>query len=399
MPSVDAPDLAEPLPAAINIFGEFRGAVPAAGHGKPVAASDVAIQQHTASDEGYDADVTLDPVGKWLAFVSTRHSPNAHLYLQKVDGLSVVQLTEGAGDEAHPSFSPDAKRIAFASSRSGNWDLYLTDLDGRTVTQVTTSNNHEMHPSFSPDGNRLVYCSLGVRSDQWELWTIDLRTQEKRMIGNGLFPSWSPAKDVDRIAFQRARQRGSRWFSAWTLDLRDGEPRRLTEVAVSPVAAIVTPRWSPDGAKLTFATVVEPARAAGDKSRAPQDLWVINADGTGRRRVTDGTGSNFAPHWGVDNRIYFVSTRAGTENVWSVRAEEPAAITTAAVETHATSVAAAATPRRPMPASRDEPTEKTQAAAPAAHGPTPAAAPAAPGAPAGHGTTPTAGTDAHDATR
>jgi len=77
-----------------------------------------------------------------------------------------------------------------------------------------------------------------------ELWTVDLASGEKRMIGFGLFPV-GRRQGSRQIAFQRARQRGSRWFSLWTLDLVDGEARRITEVAVSANAAIVSPCWSP----------------------------------------------------------------------------------------------------------------------------------------------------------
>ena len=117
------------------------------------------------------------------------------------------------------------------------------------------------------------------------------------MIGFGLFPSWSPDKRVDRIAFQRARQRGSRWFSLWTLDLIDGEARRVTEVAVSSNAAIVSPAWSPDGQKLTFGTIVDPQRSTNGKSDGQQDVWTVNADGTNKHRLTDGNGTNLSPFW------------------------------------------------------------------------------------------------------
>jgi TolB protein len=141
------------------------------------------------------------------------------------------------------------------------------------------------------------------------------------MIGYGLFPRWSPRKDLDRIAYQRPRQRGSRWFSLWTLDLVDGEGRRPTEVAVSPLAAIVTPCWSPDGRRLAFATVVEPSRQAGGSPVGRQDVWTVDADGTNRQRLTDGSGSNLMPFWGADGRVYFVSDRDGHECVWSVKAD------------------------------------------------------------------------------
>jgi TolB protein len=314
-------DVFEP-PAApsINVFGEFDGHD--RGPVKPVA--EAGFQQHTYVDEGYDADVAVDPTGRWLVFTSTRHSESADLYLQKVDGASVTQLTADDADDATPTFSPDGKRIAFASTRAGTWDLYIMDADGRSATQVTSGPMQDLHPSFSPDGTRLAYCSVGSRSGQWELWTVDLRTMERKMVGFGLFPCWSPDKSFDRIAYQRARQRGSRWFSIWTLDLSDGEARRNTEVAVSSNAALVCPTWSPDGRRLAFSTIVEPGRSAGSKPVGRQDVWTVNADGSNRQRLTDGNGQYLTPFWAPDNRVYFVSDRGGPETVWSVRAQRDA---------------------------------------------------------------------------
>src|SRR5262249_52277723 len=145
------------------------------------------LQQHTICDEGYDADVTTDPAGKWLAFSSTRHSEHADIYLQRVDGASVIQLTSDPADDAQPVFSPDGKHIAFCSTRGGNWDLYVMDTDGRNVQQLTSTPAQEMHPSFSPDGTRLAYSALSSRSDQWELWVLNLATLEKKVVGQGLF--------------------------------------------------------------------------------------------------------------------------------------------------------------------------------------------------------------------
>ena len=106
------------------------------------------------------------------------------------------------------------------SLRAGNWQIYTMDLDGRNVVQITSGSMQAIHPSFSPDGSRLVYSAMGARSGQWELWTVTLATGERKQVGYGLFPSWSPDKSVDRIAYQRSRQRGSRWFmvsSRWML--------------------------------------------------------------------------------------------------------------------------------------------------------------------------------------
>lgn len=311
----------------INIFGEFDGVE------RPVfSGGEAGFQQHTWVDEGFDGDVAVDPKGQWLVFSSTRHSEHADIYLQKVDGLSVTQLTADDADDAFPVFSPDGGRIAFCSTRAGNWDIYVMGIDGKNRVQVTNSPMQEIHPTFSPDGTRLAYSAMSTRSGQWELWTVDLGTGERKMIGFGLFPRWSPNKNKDQIAFQKARARGSRWFSLWTLDLVDGEARRVTEVAVSSNAAIVSPSWSPDGKRLSFATIVEPSRMIGDKPVGQQDIWTINADGTNRRRITDGNGICATPFWSADGRIYFVSDRAGSECIWSARAE-PSDTATATIDT------------------------------------------------------------------
>ncbi len=312
--------------STLNIFGEFDGQ----RRNSTKQIGEAGFQQHTYVDEGYDTDIVIDPSGQNMVFASTRHNEHPDLYLQRVDGLSVTQLTNDAADDAFPAFSPDGKQIAFSSTRSGSWQIYTMDADGRNVVQVTNGLMQAVHPSFSPDGRKLVYSALGGRSAQWELWTVDLQTAEKRMVGYGLFPAWSPDKSVNRIAFQRPRQRGSRWFSLWTLDLMDGEARRITEVAASTNSAVISPSWSPDGKRIAFSTVVDPTREnAGVKKQ--QDVWVINADGSGRKRITDGNGTNLTPFWASDSRIYFVSDRGGQECIWSAKTEG-SSIQTAAVE-------------------------------------------------------------------
>jgi TolB protein len=303
----------------VNIFGEFNGVT----RGRVRSRGNGGFQQHTFIDEGYDGDVSIDPTGKWMVFTSTRDNEHPNLYMQRVDGMSVVQITNDEADYAFPVFSPDSKHVACSSTRGGNWDIYVMDTDGKNVIQITSGTMQCMHPSFSPDGTRLVYCGLGGKSGQWELWTVDLTTGEKRMIGFGLFPSWSPSKTLDRIAFQRARQRGSRWFNLWTLDLVEGEARQVTEVAASTNAAIVAPTWNPDGKQLAFATIAEPTGDKSVKSRGQEDIWTVNCDGTSRHRVTDGIGMNLSPFWSADNRIYFISDRGGAECVWSYGADSP----------------------------------------------------------------------------
>ncbi len=323
-PTGTRPEVTEPVSTRPNanlsplgLFGDIPGRSEA---GSPLD-SPGNIEQITFTNEGSDFDPEVDPSGKFLLFASTRHRDNSDIYIQRIGGTTVTQLTNDPAKDIMPTFSPDGRHIAYASDRSGNWDIYLMDISGGNSTQITTSPTHDLHPSFSPDGTKLVYCSLGSKSGQWELVVIDLANPAHRqIIGHGLFPQWSPSGD--RIVFQRSREKGTRWFSVWTIDYVNGEARRATEIIAANNAAAITPSWSPDGTHLAFSTVMEPDSTsnAGDKP-VLADVWVVALDGSGRANLTNNKFANLQPAWSRTGEIVFVSNRGkdSTENIWSVR--------------------------------------------------------------------------------
>jgi Tol biopolymer transport system component len=48
------------------------------------------------------------------------------------------------------------------------------------------------------------------------------------------------------------------------------------------------------------------------------ELWVVEIESGMRMKITDGAGADFNPVWAANGRVYFVSSRAGTENIWSL---------------------------------------------------------------------------------
>lgn len=281
------------------------------------------LQRITLTTEGADFDPDVDPLGRNVVYASTRHRETADLYLKKIGGNAITQLTDDPANDVMPAISPDGQRIAFASDRAGNWDIYVMDIRGGKAIQLTRDSTHDIHPTWSPDGRRIVYSSFGSPSGQWEMVVIDAQSPAtKQFIGYGLFPTWSPTED--KILYQRARQRGTRWFSVWAIDMMpDGDAGQPTELAASANAAVITPDWSPDGRHIVFCTVIDP-KADESEGPAQADIWVMDAEGGNRTRLTDGKFSNLQPAWASSGSIYFVSDRGvdGIENVWAMKPDE-----------------------------------------------------------------------------
>ena len=301
----------------LGLYGHANG-VEAIPTGAQEGADNVA--QVTLTTEGADFDPAISPDGRQLAFASTRHRRTSDIYIQAVGGTTVRQLTSTNANDVMPTFSPDGRHVAFASDRGGNWDIYLVSVNGGKARQLTTSGTQDVHPSFSPDGRQLIFCSFGTQSGQWELWLIDVdNPANRRHIGYGLFPRWSPVDD--RIVFQKARQRGQRWFSVWTIEIEDNEARRPTEVVASANAAAITPAWSPDGEHLVFTTVLDPENNGAGRGPREADVWIMDVEGRHRINLTGGRFANVQPIWSGDGTIYFVSNRGSNRNesVWSVR--------------------------------------------------------------------------------
>jgi len=312
--------------ASPNVYGQMPAGPGSRMVNRSTRNAHGSVRRVSFSNEGADFDPEMDETGQWLVFASTRHRETSDIYFKRIDSSAITQLTDDPANDVIPAISPNGKQIAFNSDRSGNWDIYLMDSTGGQAIQVTNDPAHEIHPSFSPDGKWLVYCRYGDQSGQWELVVIELANPStKRFIGYGLFPNWSPVDN--HIVFQRARERGTRWFSIWTVQMVDGQAMRPTEIAASANAAVITPDWSPDGSYVVFCTVMDngsggrigPNNSFDKPQRA--DIWMVDAQGRNRMNLTQSQFTNLQPVWSSDGTIYFTSNRSlgEVENIWSLK--------------------------------------------------------------------------------
>jgi TolB protein len=313
-----SPVTAEPANgnSPVTIYGELPSNLSELST-RPAAGESENISQVSFAAEGSDFDPNLSRDGNWIVYASTQHFKASDIYIKPVEGRAITQLTSDPGNDVMPALSPDGHRVAFASDRSGSWDVYVMNRAGGQAVQITNSSAHELHPTWSPDGKFLAYCALGEVSGKWELWVVNaVNPAVRHFIGYGLFPEWSP--NGNTIAFQRSREQGDRYFSIWTINFNNSEASNPTEIASSPVAAVVNPTWSPDGQYIAFATIPNPRNAHGERPEQA-DIWISHIDGSSRANLTGGSFVNLSPTWAGNGQIFFVSDRSGRDNIWALR--------------------------------------------------------------------------------
>jgi len=101
-------------------------------------------------------NLDVSPGNQWLAFRPAFGQED--IFLTRSDGTGLRHLTDDAFRDRGPKFSPDGKRIAFYSNRSGRYDVWSIRPDGSGLTQVTrNAANGAWFPNWSPDGTRIAF--------------------------------------------------------------------------------------------------------------------------------------------------------------------------------------------------------------------------------------------------
>lgn len=229
---------------------------------------------------GDDTTPAWSPDGEHIVFVSTRDG-NREIYVMDADGHNQINLTNHPADDWMPAWSPDGERIAFVSYRAGNWEIYVMGADGSNVTRLTEERADDWAPSWSPDGAELAFCS--TRDGNWEIYVMDssgslpLRLTEHPE--NDLAPVWSP--DGQWIAFESTRDGNA---EIYVMD-RNGE--QVRNLSNTPMADDHGPSWSPDGDRIVFYSIRD-----GD-----WDIYVMNNAGGEVINLTNNEINDQAPVW------------------------------------------------------------------------------------------------------
>ena len=204
--------------AASPAFAQLASMPAAQAPAKRAIAFDDLIGMHRISEP------QISPDGKWVAYkVGTpdreANRVASNIWVVSTAGGEPRQLTR-SGRDSRPQWSPNSKRLAFLSTRSGTQQVYVIALDGGEATQVTQLSTGADNVLWSPDGKTLAFTSE-VYPD-----CADGACNRKR--DNEREKSKVKARIYDRLLY--------RHWNAWS----EGKRSHLFVVSVDDAAA--TPR-------------------------------------------------------------------------------------------------------------------------------------------------------------
>ena len=243
--------------------------------------------------------------GKQLAVthsVSNRGTGSSSLLsvsVMNADGTNAKSIFHGEEGSLAlaPQWSPNDDWIAFGGGfyflpRVRPARVVMLRPDGSELHELTKTAGNSGFPSWSPDGKRMVFRFWGEPEYGLRIIKLDDGSTTKLTSGFDNFPAWSPKGDL--IAFTR--------FSEGDYDIYTIRPdgtglRRLTTTPGNDAHEI----WSPDGKHILFSSA-----RLGFKDEAPlydgipqpyAELFVMNADGSGQRPLTDNQWEDGTPAW------------------------------------------------------------------------------------------------------
>ena len=282
------------------------------------------------TDGGENAEAYFSADGRRLIFQSTRDGRACdQQYVINVDGTGLRLVSTGTGKTTCGFFLAGDRKILYASTHAVDtacpprldpslgyvwgldpFDLYIANSDGSNLKRLTNYGVYTAEGTVAPDGRTIVFTSL--KDGDLDLYRINsdgtglLRLTDAVGYDGGAFFSadgkqivwraWHPTDSTELAAYRsllaRKLVRPNR-MEIWVMNADGTAKRRVTNLG----GANWAPFFTPDGKRIVFSTNHHVDRRSGNF-----DLFLINVDGTGLEQVTYGTVFDGFPQFSRDGK-------------------------------------------------------------------------------------------------
>jgi Tol biopolymer transport system component len=297
---------------------------------------------------GQNAEAYFSPDGKKLVFQSTRDSLRCdQIFMMNVDGSGLKMISTGKGRTTCSYFMPDGAHILYSSTHLAgdecppkpdrkkgyvwsiypSYDIFVADTNGQITRRLTENQGYDAEAVVSPKGDKIAFTS--VRSGDLDIYTMNLDGSDVRQLTHELGYDGGPffSADGKKIVYRAYHPKTDREIAEyrellgeekikpislqiWVMDADGSHKKQLT----NNTAANFAPFMHPDGRHVIFSSNM------ADTSKIPMDfdLYTVRLDGTGLQRITFSESFDGFPMFSPDGkRLAFASGRNGKDR-WDI---------------------------------------------------------------------------------
>lgn len=299
------------------------------------------IKQLTFEGDNGEAYFSFD--GKKLVYQSNRGYRCDKIWVMNIDGTGKKMVSPSRGAYTCAFFFPDGKRIVFSSTHefeeecpdqplpSGRryvwplypYDIYIANLDNSKIRKLTNNMEYDAEAVVSPDGEKIVFTS--TRNGDMDIYIMNSdgtglkRLTDRFGYDGGAWFSPDGKKIVWRAWYPETEEEINLWkecmknnyivalpLDLWVMDVDGSNKKRILHNGATNWA----PSWHPDGKRIIFSSNMDDWREDLKQYGHNFELYIINSDGTDLKRITYNNFFDSFPMFSPDGKkLVFASNR------------------------------------------------------------------------------------------
>jgi len=250
--------------------------------------------------------------GTGLMALACGSGGKAEICINKLDGSAMRQLTHGSGPDLSPAWSPDGRRLVFRAAGADVFeasDIWIMQADGSGQANLTKDKRSNWGATWSPDGKHILFNSARDGRPHLYIMNPDGSGLRRLCPNSNLweeYADWSP--DGTKIAFT-----SNVGTTSWVIYVMNADCTGLKQVTQGP-GEDGGPRWSPDGKKIAFTS----------NRTGHAEIYLMNADGSRLTRLTTSRGdtSFSSPDWSPDgSKLLYLHSLPNGGEIWLMNAD------------------------------------------------------------------------------